>query len=92
MADSVRLRAVARGEVQGVGFRFAVRRLARDLGLTGFAMNQPDGSVLVEAEGSPERLEKLELFLREGPRLAAVTSLDSRRDQATGEFQGFVAR
>jgi acylphosphatase len=92
MAESLRLHAVARGEVQGVGFRWAVRRLARDLGLTGFAMNQPDGSVLVEAEGSPDRLEKLELFLREGPRLAAVTSLDSRREQATGEFQGFIAR
>jgi acylphosphatase len=92
MAESLRLHAVARGEVQGVGFRWAVRRLARDLGLTGFAMNQPDGSVLVEAEGSPDRLEKLELFLREGPRLAAVTSLDSRREQATGEFQGFNAR
>jgi acylphosphatase len=55
-------------------------------------MNQPDGSVLVEAEGSPERLEKLEQFLREGPRMASVTALDTRREQATGEFQGFVAR
>ena len=92
MADTVRLRAVARGDVQGVGFRFAVRRIARDLGLTGFAENLADGSVLVEAEGSPEGLEMLESFLRSGPRLATVTSLDSRREQATGEFQGFVAR
>ena len=75
MALSMRLRAVAKGDVQGVGFRFAVRRLARELDLTGFAVNQPDGSVLVEAEGSPERLEKLEQFLREGPRMARVTSL-----------------
>jgi acylphosphatase len=92
MAQSMRLRAVAKGEVQGVGFRYAVWRLARDLDLSGFAMNQPDGSVLVEAEGSPERLEKLEQFLREGPRMATVTALDTRREQATGEFQGFVAR
>jgi acylphosphatase len=92
MADTMRLRAVARGDVQGVGFRFAVRRIARDLGLTGFAENLADGSVLVEAEGSPEGLEMLESFLRSGPRLATVTALDSRREQATGEFQGFVAR
>jgi acylphosphatase len=92
MADTMRLRAVAKGDVQGVGFRFAVRRIARDLGLTGFAENQADGSVLVEAEGPPEGLEMLESFLRSGPRLAIVTSLDSRREQATGEFQGFVAR
>ena len=92
MAQSLRLRAVARGEVQGVGFRFAIRRMARDLGLTGFAQNQVDGSVLVEAEGPAEGLEMLESFLRSGPRWASVTSLDSRRQRATGEFQGFVAR
>jgi acylphosphatase len=92
MTETLRLRAVARGEVQGVGFRFAVRRLARDLGLSGFAENQADGSVLVEAEGPAQGLEKLESFLREGPRWAVVTSLESRREQATGEFQGFVAR
>lgn len=92
MAETVRLRAVARGDVQGVGFRYAVRRVARDLGLTGFAENRADGSVLVEAEGPPEGLEILESFLHSGPRLATVTSLSSRREQATGEFQGFVAR
>jgi acylphosphatase len=92
MAETMRLRAVAKGDVQGVGFRYAVRRVARDLGLTGFAENRTDGSVLVEAEGPPEGLEILESFLRSGPRLAIVTSLDSLREQATGEFQGFVAR
>ena len=92
MAATMRLRAVAKGEVQGVGFRFAVRRMARDLGLTGFAENQVDGSVLVEAEGPAEELEMLESFLRSGPRWATVTSLESRRQRATGEFQGFVAR
>ena len=92
MAATSRLRAVARGQVQGVGFRFAVRRVARDLGLTGFAENQADGSVLVEAEGPPEGLEMLESFLRSGPRWASVTSLESRRQRATGEFRGFVAR
>jgi acylphosphatase len=92
MAESIRLRAVAKGDVQGVGFRYAVRRVARELGLTGFAENRTDGSVLVEAEGPPEGLEILESFLRSGPRLATVTSLDSRREQATGEFQRFEAR
>jgi acylphosphatase len=92
MPGTMRLRAVAQGDVQGVGFRFAVRRVARDLGLTGFAENRTDGSLLVEAEGPPEGLEILESFLRSGPRLATVTALDSRREQATGEFRGFVAR
>ena len=45
--SAVRLKAVIRGEVQGVGFRWAVQRQAGQLGLTGYAENLPDGSVRV---------------------------------------------
>jgi acylphosphatase len=87
-----RLRAVVRGEVQGVGFRWSVQRQAGDLGLTGYAENLPDGSVRVEAEGDPDRLDQLEAYLRQGPRWAEVESLDVQRAPATGEFRGFSAR
>ncbi len=40
------------GRVQGVGFRFNARNKARELGLKGFVMNRPDGSVYIEAEGT----------------------------------------
>ncbi|HWC42807.1 MAG TPA: acylphosphatase [Actinomycetota bacterium] len=87
-----RLRAVVRGEVQGVGFRWSVQRQAGALGLTGYAENLPDGSVRVEAEGDPARLDQLEAYLRQGPRWAEVESLDVQRLPATGEFRGFGAR
>jgi acylphosphatase len=87
-----RLRAVVRGEVQGVGFRWSVQRQAGELGLTGYAENLPDGSVRVEAEGDPDRLDQLEAYLRQGPRWAEVESLDVQRVPATGEFRGFGAR
>jgi acylphosphatase len=90
--DALRLRAVVRGEVQGVGYRWAVQRQARRLGLTGYAENLPDGSVRVEAEGRPERLDELEAFLAGGPRLAEVDALDSERVAATGEFGDFATR
>jgi acylphosphatase len=88
----MRLKAVIKGEVQGVGFRWAVQRQAGQLGLTGYAENLPDGSVRVEAEGAPDRLDQFEDFLREGPRWAEVESLDSERTPATGEFGDFEAR
>jgi acylphosphatase len=91
-AGALRLRAVVRGEVQGVGYRWAVQRQASRLGLTGYAENLPDGSVRVEAEGSPEQLDELEAFLRGGPRYAEVDSLDSERIAATGEFRDFATR
>ena len=84
----LRLKVVVKGEVQGVGFRWAVQRQAGQLGLTGYAENLPDGTVRVEAEGDPDRLDQLEAFLHQGPRWAEVASLDSERVPATGEFHG----
>jgi acylphosphatase len=89
---TLRLRAVVRGEVQGVGYRWSVQRHARRLGLTGYAENLPDGSVRVEAEGDPEQLDELEAFLRGGPRFAEVDRLDSERVAASGEFHDFATR
>jgi acylphosphatase len=92
MSQALRLRAVIKGEVQGVGFRWAVQRHAGQLGLTGYAENLPDGSVRVEAEGEPEHLDQLESFLHQGPHWAEVASVDSERVPATGEFRRFEAR
>jgi acylphosphatase len=92
MSRAMRLKVVIRGEVQGVGFRWAVQRQAGQLGLTGYAENLPDGSVRVEAEGDPDRLDQLESFLHQGPRWAEVASLESERTSATGEFRTFEAR
>ena len=90
--SEMRLQAVIKGEVQGVGFRWAVQSQAGRLGLTGYAENLPDGSVRVEAEGPPDRLDQLEAFLHQGPRWAEVESLDVQRVPASGEFRGFQAR
>ena len=87
----MRLKAVVKGEVQGVGFRWAVQRQAGQLGLTGYAENLPDGSVRVEAEGDPDRLDQLESFLHQGPRWAEVLAVDAERIPATVEFHRFEA-
>jgi acylphosphatase len=51
---------VVHGIVQGVGYRYFVKREADSLGVSGFVENLEDGSVLVVAEASAELLEKLE--------------------------------
>lgn len=48
-----------RGHVQGVGFRATSRQLARDLPVTGWVRNEPDGSVTLEAQGEPAAVEQL---------------------------------
>lgn len=55
----VRLTAWVHGYVQGVGFRWWTRSRALELGLTGYAANQPDGRVQVVAQGSRQACERL---------------------------------
>ena len=56
-----------RGRVQGVGFRWYVMKIARELGLAGWIRNKPDGIVEIAAAGTPEVLAKLEAALSAGP-------------------------
>lgn len=69
-------RWIVRGRVQGVGFRWSVRRRAEALGLIGFARNLMDGGVEVVARGEPHVLDELERYLATGPRLAAVEAVE----------------
>ncbi len=70
------MRAAVRGDVQGVGFRDAVWRLAHRLGVLGWVRNGEDGGVLVHAEGPAAAVEKLVAFLREGPPAAQVGEVE----------------
>lgn len=75
---SERIEVAIRGAVQGVGFRPFIYRLARDLDLSGWVSNTPEG-VLIEAEG--ERQQILSFLLRiqeEKPRHASIRGLRSR--------------
>ena len=47
------------GEVQGVGFRYAFSRLAREEGLAGWVRNLPDGTVEALLQGPRERIAVL---------------------------------
>lgn len=84
-------RFVARGRVQGVGYRYFALQTARELGLSGFARNLPDGSVEVLAEGPEPALDQLEQRLREGPSFAHVTGLERSPAEERGA-QGFHIR
>jgi acylphosphatase len=84
-----RMIAEVRGRVQGVGFRWFVRREARALGLTGRVRNEPDGSVRVEAEGPREDLDRLAEELRAGPPGSRVDDLRLRHLPPAGMGPSF---
>jgi acylphosphatase len=66
-------RAVITGRVQGVFYRDFTRQRARELGLTGYVKNQPDGSVEVVALGEQAKLQRLVGYLNQGPPHASVS-------------------
>jgi acylphosphatase len=82
----VRVRALVRGRVQGVGFRAFVLRHARDLGVAGTVANRPDGTLEVVAEGDRCTVDALVERLRRGPLGARVDGLDLRREEPRGEL------
>jgi acylphosphatase len=85
-----RLTARITGRVQGVGFRWWVRRQAEARGVTGWVMNGDDErSVELVAEGQPEHLDELERMLHHGPEGARVDRVEARREPASGEFDRF---
>ncbi|MCB2408591.1 acylphosphatase [Hymenobacter lucidus] len=74
------------GRVQGVFFRQSTRAEAQRLGLTGYARNNADGTVTIEAEGPTEALDALEAWCHQGPPAARV----DRVEVNPGPGQGFA--
>lgn len=70
-----RVRAVVRGRVQGVGFRFFVKENADGLGLSGWVSNMFNGDVEIEVEGPAAALNSLKLSVEQGPPMAVVDQL-----------------
>lgn len=81
------IRAVIRGRVQGVGFREAAVRRAREVGALGWVRNAEDGSVAVHAEGPEVAVEELLEFLREGPPAAEVEEVEVEPTKVEGHEQ-----
>jgi acylphosphatase len=53
----IRIQVRYTGHVQGVGFRFTCSWIASSHAVTGWVRNEHDGSVLLEAQGSPDAVE-----------------------------------
>jgi acylphosphatase len=80
------------GRVQGVYYRASALQQAQNLGLAGWVMNCPDGSVEALAEGAKTKLEQWLAWCRRGPSGAHVTHVDVRWESPENNFTGFTIR
>ena len=85
----VRRHIVFRGWVQGVGFRYRARHAASLYGCTGWVRNEWDGSVTMEIQGTPDRIEQVIRAIRAG-RFVRIEGMESR-EMPLEEERGFRA-
>ena len=59
MDESIRLKLVVEGDIQGVGYRALVKYAAKNLKIRGFVRNLPDGAVEIFCEGERKNIDAL---------------------------------
>lgn len=85
----MQLKAQIQGRVQGVFYRAWTQERARELGLSGWVRNLPEGGVEWLAQGSREALLQLERLCHQGPPAARVESVRSEWIDAEDDWNDF---
>jgi acylphosphatase len=78
-------RCVVSGRVQGVFFRVSTAGRARELGVTGSAVNLPDGRVEVILYGSESDVAALCEWLWQGPDPCSVSDVECHALESVDE-------
>lgn len=89
MEGDVRARVLARGRVQGVFYRDTMRRAALERGVSGSAVNLPDGTVECYFEGPRESVEAMIEIARTGSSASDVSMIETEWIEPTGK-SGFA--
>jgi len=86
-----RVHVIVSGEVQGVGYRYTLRLVAREIGAAGWTRNLRDGTVEAEVEGTDAQVDEVLAWMAEGPPGSHVTGARVRDAAVAGET-GFEVR
>ena len=84
-----RLHIYYSGRVQGVGFRYTVKRVALGFEVTGWVRNLPDGRVEFVGEGMEAELKEFRQAIADAGLEHFIRNEDLSWREATGEFRGF---
>ncbi|UCH38875.1 MAG: acylphosphatase [Gammaproteobacteria bacterium] len=86
------LKGFVSGRVQGVGFRYFVRRQAEAEQLVGYVRNLPDGRVEFLLQGNSDALKRVIERIRRGPDFARVSELVFDEIDLSENLTEFVIR
>jgi acylphosphatase len=92
MTDSVtrkQMHLFYSGRVQGVGFRYSVRKVADGFEITGTIRNLADGRVELVAEGSQDELDGFRKAIRDAGLAHFIKNEEVSWAEAGNQFRGF---
>lgn len=87
-----RIQVFFKGRVQGVGFRYACRNLAKGFAVTGFVRNLQDGRVELVAEGEDAEVRDYLAAIAASELRAFIRDRIETCSPATGEWRDFHIR
>lgn len=79
------------GHVQGVGFRYATRQVAKEFEVTGFVSNLADGRVHLEAEGARAEIDAFVAAVEEKMH-GYIRKVERSGAKRPAQFAGFVIK
>lgn len=79
------------GHVQGVGFRYSARQVAKEFDVTGFVSNLADGRVQLEAEGTRAEIDAFVAALEEKMH-GYIRKVDRSGAKRPPQFTGFIIK
>ena len=80
------------GRVQGVGFRWTVKNLARGYDVTGWVKNLPDGRVELQAAGDADEVDAFIEAIEESDLRSHIRKVDVSVIRAPAGCHGFEIR
>lgn len=86
------VKGLVSGRVQGVGFRYFVRRQAEAAGLRGYVRNLDDGRVEFVLQGDSDEVDSLLAMIRLGPKYASVSDLSYEYLSGAADYPAFEIR
>ena len=87
----IRKRLTFIGRVQGVGFRYRAYHAAQGLRLTGWVMNNWDGTVLMEVQGQEDEIDKL-ITMSGGGTFIMIDRIESKTIPLVEDERSFKVR
>jgi acylphosphatase len=87
-----RISITVSGKVQGVFYRANTEKKAKEIGVSGFVRNEPNGDVYIEAQGTETQLEQLKDWCKKGPERAVINHMHSSPMELKEETGFYIIR